>query len=63
MAYENIHEKLYEIDPIDVYLAGDGAAQEIGTGDIVMATKTSDGTKKGVLTNVWYIPKLSLNSF
>ncbi|CEG43591.1 gag-pol polyprotein [Plasmopara halstedii] len=45
--------------PIDVHLADDGVVQAFGSGDIVMSMKTSYGIKKGVLTNVWHIPKLS----
>uniref|UniRef100_H3H9M5 GAG-pre-integrase domain-containing protein n=1 Tax=Phytophthora ramorum TaxID=164328 RepID=H3H9M5_PHYRM len=49
--------------PVDVHLADDGVAQAVGTGDIVMSMKTPRGMKKGVLTNVWHIPKLSRNLF
>uniref|UniRef100_H3H9Q4 Integrase catalytic domain-containing protein n=1 Tax=Phytophthora ramorum TaxID=164328 RepID=H3H9Q4_PHYRM len=38
-------------------------APAVGTGDIVMSMKTPRGMKKGVLTNVWHIPKLSRNLF
>jgi len=51
------------IDPVDVHLADDGVVQAIGTGDIVLLIKTPNGDKKGVLTNVWHIPKLSRNLF
>ncbi|KAG3048904.1 hypothetical protein PI125_g26659 [Phytophthora idaei] len=46
-----------------VHLAGDGVVQAVGTGDIAMSMKTPHGMKKGVLTNVWHIPKLSRNLF
>lgn len=52
-----------KIDPVDVHLADDGVVQAVGTGDIVMSMTTPRGTKKGVLTNVWHIPKLSRNLF
>ena len=52
-----------KISPVDVHLADDGIVQAVGTGDIVMSMKTSRGIKKGVLTNVWHIPKLSRNLF
>jgi len=51
------------ITPVDVHLADDGVVQALGTGDIVMSVTTPHGVKKGVLTNVWYIPKLSRNLF
>ena len=35
----------------------------IGSGDVVMMMKTPSGVKKGVLTNVWHIPKLTRNLF
>ena len=44
--------------PVDVHLADDGVVEAIGCADIVMSMKTSEGIKKGVLTNVWHIPKL-----
>ena len=49
--------------PIDVHLADDGVVQAIGCGDIMMSMKTPKGIKKGVLTKVWHIPKLSRNLF
>ena len=49
--------------PVDVHLADDGIVQAIGSGDIVMSMKTPQGIKKGVLTNVWHIPKLTRNLF
>ena len=52
-----------EISPVDVHLADDGVVQAIGTEDIVMSMKTPRGIKKGVLTGVWHIPKLSRNLF
>uniref|UniRef100_A0AAV1TFW5 Retrovirus-related Pol polyprotein from transposon TNT 1-94-like beta-barrel domain-containing protein n=1 Tax=Peronospora matthiolae TaxID=2874970 RepID=A0AAV1TFW5_9STRA len=50
-------------DAVYVHLADDGIVQAIGSGDIVMSMKTPQGMKKGVLTNVWHIPKLSRNPF
>uniref|UniRef100_A0AAV1TVP6 Retrovirus-related Pol polyprotein from transposon TNT 1-94-like beta-barrel domain-containing protein n=1 Tax=Peronospora matthiolae TaxID=2874970 RepID=A0AAV1TVP6_9STRA len=50
-------------DAVDVHLADDGIVQAIGSGDTVMSMKTPQGMKKGVLTNVWHIPKLSKNLF
>ena len=56
--------KSYKVfPPIDVHLADDGVVQAIRSGDIVMSMKTSHGMKKGVLTNVWHIPKLPRNLF
>ncbi|KAG6613804.1 Retrovirus-related Pol polyprotein from transposon TNT 1-94 [Phytophthora cinnamomi] len=52
-----------KISPVDVHLADDGVVQAIGRGDIVMKMQTPRGVKKGVLTNVWHIPKLSRNLF
>ena len=52
-----------EKSPVDVHLADDGVVQAIGTGDIVMLMKTPRGIKKGMLTGVWHIPKLSRNLF
>ncbi|KAG3215583.1 Retrovirus-related Pol polyprotein from transposon TNT 1-94 [Phytophthora cactorum] len=51
------------ISPVDVHLVDDGVVQAVGTGDIAMSMKTPRGMKKGVLTNVWHIPKLSRNLF
>ncbi|KAG3230570.1 hypothetical protein PI124_g24332 [Phytophthora idaei] len=51
------------ISPVDVHLADDGVVQAVGTGDIAMSMKTPRGMEKGVLTNVWHIPKLSRNLF
>ncbi|KAF1332517.1 reverse transcriptase, partial [Globisporangium splendens] len=55
--------KYKTIDPVDVHLADDGVVQAIGSGDIVMMMKTPSGVKRGVLTNVWHIPKLTRNLF
>uniref|UniRef100_A0AAV1TQ11 Retrovirus-related Pol polyprotein from transposon TNT 1-94-like beta-barrel domain-containing protein n=1 Tax=Peronospora matthiolae TaxID=2874970 RepID=A0AAV1TQ11_9STRA len=56
--------KSYKVfNPVDVHLADDGVVQAIGKGDIVMSMKTPRGIKKGVLTDVWHIPKLSRNLF
>ncbi|TMW61094.1 hypothetical protein Poli38472_014555 [Pythium oligandrum] len=64
MAHSKVFMKNYKkIDPVDVHLADDGVVQAIGIGDIVMSMKTSSGMKKGVLTSVWHIPKLSRNLF
>ena len=49
--------------PVDVHLADDGVVQAIGKGDIVLSMKTRQGVKKGVLTDVWHIPKLSRSFF
>ncbi|KAG3058277.1 hypothetical protein PI125_g25259 [Phytophthora idaei] len=58
--YMKNYKKIY---PVDVHLADDGVVQAVGTGDIAMSMKTPRGMKKGVLTNVWHIPKLSRNLF
>uniref|UniRef100_A0AAV1T0V2 CCHC-type domain-containing protein n=1 Tax=Peronospora matthiolae TaxID=2874970 RepID=A0AAV1T0V2_9STRA len=52
-----------DFGPVDVHLVDDGIVQAIGKGDIVMSMMTRQGVKKGVLTNVWHIPKLSRNLF
>ncbi|KAG2762461.1 hypothetical protein PC129_g20814 [Phytophthora cactorum] len=43
-----------KISPVDVHLADDGVVQAVGTGDIVMSMKTPRGTKKGMLTSVYF---------
>lgn len=48
---------------IDVHLSDDDIFQAIASGDIVMSMKTLQGVKKGVLTNVWQIPKISRTLF
>ena len=64
MSHIKLFMKNYKkIDPIDVHLADDGVVQAIVISDIVMSMKTPSGTKKGVLTSVWHIPKLSHNFF
>ncbi|CEG45551.1 Phosphatidylinositol kinase (PIK-G3) [Plasmopara halstedii] len=64
MTYSNEYMKNYKkIAPFNVYLVDDGVVQANGTGDIVMSMKTPRGMKKGVLTSVWHIPKLSRNLF
>ena len=64
MSHTKVFMRNYKkIDPVDVHLADDGIVQAIGTGDIVMSMMTPSGTKKGVLTSVWHIPKLSRNLF
>ena len=64
MTYSKEYMKNFKtISPVDVHLADDGVVQAIGTGDIVMSMQTPRGTKKGVLTGVWYIPTLSRNLF
>ncbi|GMF42750.1 unnamed protein product [Phytophthora lilii] len=55
MTYSKEYMKNYKkMSPVDVHLADDGVVQAVGTGDIVMSMKTSRGTKKGVLTNLWH---------
>lgn len=51
------------IKPIKVHLADDGTVEAIGCGDVEMSMKTPHGLRKGVLTNVWFVPKLSRNLF
>ncbi|KAF1318440.1 Gag-pol polyprotein, partial [Globisporangium splendens] len=51
------------IKPVQVHLADDGTVEAIGCGDVEMMMETPRGPRKGVLTNVWYIPKLSRNLF
>ncbi|GMG17946.1 unnamed protein product [Phytophthora fragariaefolia] len=61
MTYSKVYMKNYKkMNPVDVHLADDGVVQAVGSGDIVMSMKTPRGIKKGVLTGVWHIPKLSL---
>ncbi|KAG3230939.1 hypothetical protein PI124_g23964 [Phytophthora idaei] len=64
MMYSFEYMKNYKmISPVDVHLADDGVVQAVGTGDIVMSMKTARGTKEGMVTSVWHIPKLSRNLF
>ncbi|GMF60305.1 unnamed protein product [Phytophthora fragariaefolia] len=64
MTYSKVYIKNYKkMTPVDVRLADDGVVQAVGSGDIVMSMKTPRGIKKGVLTGVWHIPKLSRNLF
>ena len=64
MSHTKVFMRNYKkIDPVDVHLANDGAVQAIGAGDIVMSMMTPSGTKKGVLTSMWHILKLSRNLF
>ncbi|POM74771.1 Copia proteinlike putative, partial [Phytophthora palmivora] len=64
MTYSKEYMKNYKkMTPVDVHLADDGVVQAVGSGDIVMSMKTPRGIKKGVLTKVWHIPKLSRNLF
>ena len=64
MSYTNQFMTKYKtFDPVDVHLADDGVVQAVGSGDIVMMMKTPSGVKKGVLRNVWHIPKLTRNLF
>ncbi|POM77524.1 LOW QUALITY PROTEIN: Copia proteinlike [Phytophthora palmivora] len=64
MTYSKECMKNYKkMTPMDVHLADDGVVQAVGSGDIVMSMKTPRGIKKGVLTKVWHIPKLSRNLF
>uniref|UniRef100_A0AAV1TQA7 CCHC-type domain-containing protein n=1 Tax=Peronospora matthiolae TaxID=2874970 RepID=A0AAV1TQA7_9STRA len=53
----------YKTIDFNVHLADDAVMQAFGTGNVVMMMKTPSGAKKGVLTNVWHIPKLSRNLF
>lgn len=64
MTYSSEFMQNYKkIKPIKVHLADDGVVVAIGKGDVEMVMKTPNGMQKGVLTNVWHIPKLSLNLF
>ncbi|POM77764.1 Integrase catalytic core protein [Phytophthora palmivora] len=64
MTYSKEYMKNYKkMTPVDVHLADDGVVQAVGCGDIVMSMKSPRGIKKGVLTKVWHIPKLSRNLF
>ncbi|KAL7993401.1 hypothetical protein Plhal703r1_c70g0171071 [Plasmopara halstedii] len=64
MTHSKEFMKNYKVmSPVDVHLADDGVVQAVGTGDIVMTMKTPRGTKKGVLTSVWHIPRLSRNLY
>ena len=51
------------IDPVIVHLEDDGVLEAIKSGNVGMTMKTPSDIKKGVLTNGWYIPKLSRNLF
>uniref|UniRef100_A0AAV1V171 Retrovirus-related Pol polyprotein from transposon TNT 1-94-like beta-barrel domain-containing protein n=1 Tax=Peronospora matthiolae TaxID=2874970 RepID=A0AAV1V171_9STRA len=64
MTYSKEHMKNYKkISPVDVHLADYGVVQAVGKGDIIISMKTKHGVKKGVLTGVWHIPKLTRNLF
>ena len=64
MTYSKEYMKNYKkISPVGVHLADDGTLKAVGTGDIVMSTTTQGGVKKGVITGVWHIPKLTRNLF
>ncbi|CAI5721930.1 unnamed protein product [Peronospora destructor] len=64
MTYSDKYMKNYrKISPVDVHLADDGVVQAVGRGDMVMSMKTQHCFKKGVLTEVWHIPKLTRNLF
>ena len=52
-----------ETTPVSLPLADDGVVQDVKISDIVMSIKTAHGVKNGVLTTVWYIPKLSRSLF
>ena len=57
MMYSKEYMKnLKELSPFDVHLADGGVVTDV-------SMKTPHGVKKGVLTKVWYIPKLSRNLF
>ena len=52
------------IKPVQVYLADNGTVEAIGCGDVEMVVvETASGPRKGVLTNVWHVLKLSRNLF
>ena len=51
------------IKRVRVHLADDGTVEAIDCDDVEMVMETPRGPRKGVLTNVWYIPKLSRNLF
>uniref|UniRef100_A0AAV1V4P0 Retrovirus-related Pol polyprotein from transposon TNT 1-94-like beta-barrel domain-containing protein n=1 Tax=Peronospora matthiolae TaxID=2874970 RepID=A0AAV1V4P0_9STRA len=51
------------ICPVNVHLADDDVVEEIRWGEVVMKVKTPSGSKKGILMNLLYVPKLSRNLF
>ena len=51
------------IQTVKVHLADDGTVEAIGCGDVEMVMKTQHGPRKGVLKNVWHVPRLSRNLF
>ncbi|KAF0706886.1 hypothetical protein AaE_013899 [Aphanomyces astaci] len=51
------------MEPISVHLANDKTIQAVGKGDIIMELETPHGTQRGLLKDVWYLPKLSRNLF
>uniref|UniRef100_A0AAV1TUT6 Retrovirus-related Pol polyprotein from transposon TNT 1-94-like beta-barrel domain-containing protein n=1 Tax=Peronospora matthiolae TaxID=2874970 RepID=A0AAV1TUT6_9STRA len=64
MTYSKEYMKNYQkISPVDVNLAVDGVVQAVGKGVIILSMRTKHGVKKGVLTGVWQIPKLTRNLF
>lgn len=48
---------------IKVHLADNDVIEAIGRGDIVMELATPKGFQRGVLKDVWFIPRLSRNLF
>ncbi|KAJ8535041.1 hypothetical protein ON010_g13696 [Phytophthora cinnamomi] len=64
VTYSKEYMKNYKnMTPVDVHLADDGVVQAVGSGDTVTSMKTPHGIKKGVITGVWHILKLSRNLF
>ena len=61
--FKAFHSKLQDLIPVNSYHAHNGVVQAIGRGDVVVAMKTLSGTKKGVLTSVLHVPKLTRNLF
>ena len=49
--------------PVTVHLADDGTVEAIGRGDVHMEMQTPHGLRKGVLKNVWFVPRLSRDLF
>ena len=60
---KSVFSNFRSIKSVKVHLADDGIVEAIGCGDVEMTMNTPCGLRKGVLTNVWFVPKLSRNLF
>ena len=64
MKYSKWYIKNYQnISPEGVHLVEDGVIQALRKRDITLSMKTKHGVRKGVLTDVCHIPRLTRNMF